>query len=90
MNHYLRFFIKPSKSQLYGNDTNVKVAIFEIFKTNKAYPENQKEINSLLGDLRYKNFQESVVAKAFLVKLSEAMTVTTEQLVVMFSPLNLL
>ena len=30
------------------------------------------------------------MAKVFLVKLSEAKTVTTEQLVVMFSPLNLL
>ena len=36
------------------------------------------------------NFQESVVAKVFLVKLSEARTVTLEQLVVMSSPLNLL
>ena len=42
-----------------------------------------------LGDLREK-FQENVVAKVFLVKLSKARTVTLEQLVAMFSPLNFL
>ena len=36
-----------------------------------------------------KKFQDSVVAKVFLVKLSEARTVTLEQLVAMSSPLNL-
>ena len=44
----------------------------------------------LLDDLREKVFQESVVAKVFLVKLSKARTVTLEQLVAMFSPLDLL
>ena len=36
------------------------------------------------------NFQESIVAKVFFVKLSKAKTVTLEQLVAMSSPLNLL
>ena len=37
-----------------------------------------------------KNFQESIVTKVLIVKLCKARIVTLEQLVVMFSALNLL
>ena len=44
----------------------------------------------LLGDLREKFFKKAWWPKCFFVKPSKARTVTIEQLVAMFSPLNLL
>ena len=41
-----------------------------------------------LGDLRGKKFQDSLVAKGFLVQPTKTGTVTWEQLVAMFFPLN--
>ena len=44
----------------------------------------------ILGDLREKIFKIAWWLKCFFVKPSKARTVTLEQLVAMFSPLNLL
>ena len=54
-----------------------------------AYKDRMNPIQNLdqhLGDLREKNFKESVVAKVFLNHLKQRLL----QLVGMFSPLNLL
>ena len=45
---------------------------------------------SLLGDLQENNFQDNVVAKAFLGKPTESRTVSTEWLIELFSLVNLL
>ena len=46
--------------------------------------------NKLALELRKKFSRERIVAKCFFVKSSKAPTVNIEQLVAMFSPLNLL